>query len=74
MAFRENHTRSIVKALTYRAIIIFSDSIIVYLFTHRTDITLGFVGISNIASTLIYFFHERFWNNVHWGKSHIKKL
>ncbi len=72
MAFRENHARSIVKALTYRTVIIFSDSIIVYLVTRRVDVTFGFVAISNLASTAIYFLHERAWNNIHWGKTHIK--
>ena len=72
MAFHENHTRSIVKALTYRALIVFSDSIIVYLVTRRYDLTLGFVAVSNIISTALYFLHERAWNNIHWGKYHLQ--
>lgn len=70
MTFHENHTRSIVKALTFRAIIILSDSLIVFLITRRFDFTFGFVAVSNVASTIIYFLHERAWNKVHWGKSH----
>jgi uncharacterized membrane protein len=70
MSFHENHTRSIVKALTYRALIVFSDSIIVYLITKRFDITVGFVAVSNLVSTVLYFGHERAWNRIHWGKSH----
>jgi len=72
MAFHENHTRSVVKALTYRALIVFTDSIIVYLFTRRYDITVGFVAASNIVSTILYFAHERAWNRVHWGKYRVK--
>ena len=71
MAFHENHTRSIIKALTYRALIVFSDSIIVFIITRRYDITLGFVAISNIFSTVLYFMHERAWNKIHWGKYRI---
>ncbi len=74
MAFHENHLRSILKALSYRALIIFSDSIIVYLITRRADVTLGFVAISNVVSTVLYFFHERAWNQVHWGKSRIEHI
>ena len=68
MAFREHVSRSLVKALTYRLVILISDAVIIYWITKRVDITIGVIGVSNIASTLIYFLHERAWNNVHWGK------
>lgn len=68
MAFQENHSRSIVKALTYRGIILVSDATLIYLITGNFKLTIGFVGISNVASTFLYFVHERIWNEVHWGK------
>ncbi len=68
MAFHEHHTRSIAKALSYRFMILLSDSIIAYAITRRLDITLNFLIFSNLASTLFYFLHERFWNSVAWGK------
>lgn len=68
MAFHENHSRSIVKALTYRAIIIVSDAILIYAITENKTLTFSFIGISNIASTILYFVHERIWNDIHWGK------
>ena len=68
--YHEHVKRSVAKALTFRSIIIVSDIIIVYTITHRIDLTLGVLFFSNIASTTIYFFHERFWNTVKWGKSH----
>lgn len=72
--YHEHVKRSVAKALTFRSIIIVSDVIIVYTITHRVDLTLGVLFFSNIASTTIYFFHERFWNTVHWGKvNHTKK-
>lgn len=72
--YHEHVKRSVAKALTFRAVIIISDLIIVYAITHRFDLTLGVLFFSNIASTTIYFFHERFWNTVHWGKvTHAKK-
>ncbi len=73
MAFHEKHSRSLVKALTYRALITLTDGIIIYAVTRRTDITLGFAIASNLINTILYFFHERAWNKVHWGKSHVKK-
>lgn len=73
MSFHELPTRSVIKALTFRAIILFTDSIVVYLLTKKLDLAVGFVILSNLVSTIVYFFHERAWNHIHWGKTHIKK-
>ena len=67
--FHENISRSLVKAITYRIVILTSDSIIVFALTHRFDITVGVVLFSNFASSFLYFIHERAWNAIHWGKS-----
>lgn len=68
MHFHEKIGRSLVKALTFRSLILVSDSIIIYAITRRLDITLGVMLLSNLSSTGLYFFHERIWNNIHWGK------
>jgi uncharacterized membrane protein len=69
MRFREKVSRSFVKASTFRILILISDGIIVLLLTHKYDLALGFVVFTNLASMLIYFFHERIWNSIDWGKS-----
>ncbi len=68
MVFHEHISRSLVKALTYRLLIIISDGAIVYALTRRWDITAGVIGVSTVANTILYVFHERAWNSVHWGK------
>lgn len=70
--FYEHHGRSLLKAITFRCIILISDGIIVFTITHRYDTTVWVIVVSNIASTIFYFLHERAWNNIHWGKSHRK--
>ena len=67
--FHENLKRSITKALTFRTIILCSDGLIVYAITHRYDVALGVIILSNIASTVIYFLHERLWNHIYWGRA-----
>lgn len=67
--FHEQVKRSITKAITFRLLILISDGIIIYTITHRYDITLGVIFFSNFASTILYFVHERIWNNIHWGKT-----
>ena len=74
MAFYERTTRSLIKAVTYRFIILISDGFIVFMITHRYDTTVWVIIFSNIASTIFYFLHERFWNNIHWGKTPHKKI
>lgn len=68
MNFKEKINRSLVKAITFRVLIIVSDMIIIFAITHRYDLTIGVIFFSNIASTLLYFFHERLWNNINWGR------
>lgn len=63
----ENTKRSFAKAMTFRGVIIMADTIITYTISHRVDITIGFVVFTNVASTLIYFLHERAWSYVNWG-------
>ena len=59
--------RSLVKAITYRIVIVILDFSVIYLLTHRIDVALGFMIISNIYTTVAYFLHERLWNRIRWG-------
>ena len=72
MIFKENVSRSLVKSITFRILIILSDSIVIYLITKRFDTTVSLIIISNLASTVIYFIHERIWTKIHWGKYKIE--
>jgi adenylylsulfate kinase len=66
--FREYLSRSVAKALSYRVIVVVADFAAVYLFTGRVEIALAFVVVSNIYTSILYFFHERFWDRVAWGR------
>lgn len=68
MSFKEHNKRSIAKAVTFRAIVMISDFIIITAITHDYAIAVGVIIFSNIASTLLYYFHERWWNTVRWGR------
>jgi adenylylsulfate kinase len=60
--------RSLVKALTYRVLIVCLDFTVIYLFTHKVDVALGFMVLSNIYTTVGYFLHERLWERIEWGR------
>ncbi|MEK6837850.1 MAG: DUF2061 domain-containing protein [Nanoarchaeota archaeon] len=66
--FGETVSRSFAKALTWRALTITLDSAIVYILTRRVDLTAAIVILSNVASTVAYFFHERVWNLAGFGR------
>ncbi len=60
-------SRSVIKALTYRAVIMVLDFTAIYLFTGTLKIALGFVIASNLYTTMAYFGHERLWARIKWG-------
>jgi adenylylsulfate kinase len=60
--------RSLVKALTYRVAIVCLDFTVIYLFTHKVDVALGFMILSNVYTTVGYFLHERIWEHIEWGR------
>lgn len=66
--YRDSKVRSIVKSVSYRTIIVTADALIILLLTHRYDVALTVVVVSNIYSTLLYFGHERLWDRIRWGK------
>jgi hypothetical protein len=44
-------TRSVVKALTYRVVIVCLDFLVIYIFTHKIEVALGFMIVSNVYTT-----------------------
>jgi uncharacterized membrane protein len=66
--FKEYRTRSLVKAVTYRIIIIILDFTVIYLLTGKFDIAFWFMLISNVYTSVAYYVHERIWNRIDWGR------
>jgi uncharacterized membrane protein len=64
--------RSLVKALTYRVAIVCLDFLFIYIFTHKVEVALGFMIVSNLYTTIGYFLHERLWARIRWGKEPAK--
>ena len=64
----ETLKRSMVKTISYRTIIIILDFGTLYLFTGKIKVAVGFTIISNLYTTVAYFFHERIWDKVKWGR------
>ena len=67
MKGRATTTRSAVKAVTYRGVIVCLDFLVIYLLTGKLKTAAGFMIISNIYTTGAYFLHERVWAGIKWG-------
>jgi uncharacterized membrane protein len=65
---KELHRRSIIKSISYRLVSIAADSIAAYFFTRSVAETAGIVVLLNTYSTFLYYFHERIWSHIHWGR------
>jgi adenylylsulfate kinase len=70
----ETLRRSVAKTISYRAVILILDFTAIYLFTGQIKIAIGFMIVSNIYTTAGYFFHERIWDRIKWGKTKYKKV
>jgi len=67
MPNRASRKRSVVKAVTYRGIIICLDFLVIYLLTGKVMTAAAFMIVSNIYTTVAYFLHERVWAGIKWG-------
>ncbi len=65
----ERVQRSLAKSITFRILIIIADIFIIFAITHRYDETILVILLTNLASSIIYFLHERVWNKIRWGTS-----
>jgi len=65
---KENRKRSLVKAITYRILILILDFTTIYLLTGRLEVSLGFTMVSNVYTSVAYYLHERIWNKANWGR------
>ncbi len=61
--------RSVLKAVTYRLVIMLLDFSTIYLFTKKTQVAVGFMIVSNLYTTVAYLGHERLWARIKWGVS-----
>jgi uncharacterized membrane protein len=64
----EHWTRSLVKAITYRVLIIILDFIVIYWLSGKVSVAAVFVIASNIYTTFAYYAHERVWSRIQWRR------
>jgi len=64
----DSSKRSLAKTLSWRITGSASTFTITYLVTGSAGISTGVAVIQMIANTFLYWFHERLWNKINWGR------
>lgn len=64
----EKPVRSIVKSLSWRIIGTLDTVLISWLVTGTLKVAFSIGAIELITKMVLYFFHERVWNSIKWGK------
>ena len=79
MAFaaeKDAHGRSLAKAVSWRLTGSLDTFIISFILTGRAGVAGSIAGTELVTKILLYYFHERIWILIPWGKrpSHLDKL
>lgn len=64
----EKIKRSIVKTVSWRIIGTIDTILISWLITGTIALAISIGAIELISKMILYFFHERIWNRIKWGK------
>lgn len=64
----ENIKRSLVKTISWRAVGTITTVAISYIITGTMALAFSIGGIELISKMVLYFFHERAWEKIKWGK------
>lgn len=65
--------RSVAKALTYRVLSVSLTFLISLTITGKLSWATAIAGTEAVTKMALYYFHERLWTRVTWGKESIKK-
>jgi uncharacterized membrane protein len=79
---KDSPTRSILKAISWRIIASSATFVISYVVvkqsTNKSDAEVlrfatAIASVDVVAKLILYYFHERLWTNIYWGKYWSKK-
>lgn len=64
----ETQYRSISKVITWRILVSASHFVTTYLLTGSVAVGLGVVSFALVVNSILYWLHERSWNEFEWGR------
>jgi adenylylsulfate kinase len=69
--FRESHSRSVAKAVSWRIFGTIVTTALVFVFTRRLVLSLAVGAVEFVAKIGLFWLHERLWDRLAWGKERI---
>jgi uncharacterized membrane protein len=66
---KETRKRSLAKSILWRFICVVVSIVVSYALTFRWDVAVAIGGVYNVVTMALYYFHERLWNRIKWGRS-----
>jgi len=67
-ASSDSGTRSLVKAVSWRALGTLDTFLLSWLITGEVRLAAAIGGAEVFTKMFLYWLHERFWNNIRWGR------
>jgi len=64
----EKPLRSIAKALSWRIVGTLDTLVVSYFVTGKIVLAASIATVDFLTKLVLYFFHERIWNKIKWGK------
>ncbi len=64
----EKPIRSVAKALSWRVVGTLDTLLVSYILTGRISLAASIASVDFVTKLILYFFHERIWNIIKWGK------
>lgn len=64
----EKHYRSIIKALSWRAVGTMDTMLIAFIITGKLRFAVSIGAVELITKTALYYLHERVWNKIPIGR------
>jgi len=68
MIYSVSRKRSLIKSITWRIIASLDTFIIAWFITGKVSWASSIASLEVLTKTFLYYFHERGWNYVFWGK------
>lgn len=69
VVMKESHLRSIIKAVSWRVFGTMMTMFISYLITHKVDLSIYIGLLEFFSKVLIFYFHERMWGIISFGRA-----
>lgn len=65
---REKHSRSVIKAISWRTLGTLDTVLISWLISGNMTVAFSIGSFELLTKTILYYFHERLWTGIKWGK------